>query len=763
MKRIVSLISILLILLSASIFYYQVVLQGKIPIAADTIVGLYHPFRDYYAKEFPNGIPFKNFLITDPVRQQFPWRFLSVEEIKKGAMPLWNPYNGAGTPLLANFQTGALYPLTILFFIFPFTFSWTVLIMLQTVLSALFLYLYLRYMRLHQLASLFGAITFSFSGFMIAWLEWNTIAQTILWVPLLLFAKEHYLRGRGRRWILLSIFAESSLILAGHLQTAFYCLLFINIYLLARVFQLSQTSSLRETVTASLKLLTPFLFIGLTVAAITAIQWLPTIQLILQSSREVDQANWLVDGWFIPWQHLVQFLAPDFFGNPSTLNYWGVWNYGELVGYIGILPIIMALYAIGFRRDKKTAFFATLFFLSLIFSLPTLFAKVVYILNIPFLSSSQPTRLLSIADFSLAILAGLGIDMYANRKKHIFYPLFFLALCFSGLWTISTFLPGFFAMTDEQAVIARNNLKLPSILFACSLFLISLHVILKRKIFQYGILVCLVAITLFDLIRFGLKFTPFTASEYLYPKTATISFLQKDKSMFRVMATDSRLFPPNFSLMYGLSSVDLYDPLFLKRYGQLIAAMERNEPNIDPPFGFNRIITPHNVMSPLVNLLNVKYVLSLSDLDPVRYKKVFQEGNTKVFENNSYLPRAFFVKKIIPANSEKDAIAKLFNYAENLGEVAVVEGISTPQVGKAEFSIGNVTIESYTPTRVTMHVENDKAGFLVLLDTDFPSWKATLHSGTESTSLTIYKTNFAFRGVLVPQGKHTLVFSMGVM
>ncbi len=60
------------------------------PIPADTIVGLYHPFKDLYAKEYPNGIPYKNFLTTDPVRQQYPWRSLTIDNEKNGKLPLWN-------------------------------------------------------------------------------------------------------------------------------------------------------------------------------------------------------------------------------------------------------------------------------------------------------------------------------------------------------------------------------------------------------------------------------------------------------------------------------------------------------------------------------------------------------------------------------------------------------------------------------------------------------------------------------------------------
>ena len=76
---------------------------------------------------------------------------------------------------------------------------------------------------------------------------------------------------------------------------------------------------------------------------ITAIQWLPMITLVFESGRIFEAENWAREGWFIPWQNLAQFVAPDFFGNPATLNYWGVWNYGEFIGYIGAIPLLFGL------------------------------------------------------------------------------------------------------------------------------------------------------------------------------------------------------------------------------------------------------------------------------------------------------------------------------------------------------------------------------------------------------------------------------------
>src|SRR5258706_9791718 len=90
-----------ILLVIAIIFFRQTIFNGLLPIPADTIVGLYHPYRDFYAKDYPRGIPFKNFLITDPVSQLYPCRSLAIDLEKRLQLPLWNPYNFSGTPLLA--------------------------------------------------------------------------------------------------------------------------------------------------------------------------------------------------------------------------------------------------------------------------------------------------------------------------------------------------------------------------------------------------------------------------------------------------------------------------------------------------------------------------------------------------------------------------------------------------------------------------------------------------------------------------------------
>lgn len=741
---------IILFVLSLLVFYKQFFFQNKIPISADTIVGLYHPFRDLYAKEYPNGIPYKNFLITDPVRQQYPWRYLAIHTLKDFELPLWNPYSFSGTPLLANIQSAVFYPINIVFFVLPFQHGWAILVIAQSFFAFLFLYLYLRQMQLKNEASFLGAFAFAFCGFSIAWLEWNTIVQTALWLPLIFLLYEHLLKKITYKWVFILIVAQCCQFFAGHLQVWFYAFFISNIYLLARIVQLSYDQKKKRKAVFILKKSYPFFLVGLSIAFFTAIQWIPTLQLLFESARSIDQTNYTKEGWFMPWHHLLQFISPDFYGNPTTLNYWGTWNYGELVGYIGIFPLIMALYACFFRRDNKTLFFLALLILSLALVLPTPFAFVPFILKIPFLSTAQPTRFLFVIDFSLSILAALGFDYFIRLKqKKIFTILILISILFIGIWMF-VFIGN--NVRAENLLIAKRNMIFPTLLLVGSIVFVLLYFFMRFQRVQKAILFGLLALTVIDLIRFGDKFTPFTNQAYLFPQTKIIDFLQKNIDNFRFMSLDSRILPPNFSTYYKLQTVEGYDPIYLRRYGELIVASERNMPDISPPFGFNRIITPHRYNSPIINLLGVKYILSMDTISTM--KPVFVEGKTKVYQNKNVFPRAFFVKKVSLAGNKNQAIQMLFSIKDNLQSHAVVEQ-ALPDEIPSGLSIGTVTIDFYSPNKIKLTTRNEHDGFLVLTDVYYSVWHATV-DGFEKK---MYITDYAFRGIVVPKGNHTVVFS----
>lgn len=735
--------SIFIIAIFIFTYFWQFFLKGLLPIPSDTIVGLYYPYRDFYSKNYSNGIPFKNFLITDPVRQHFPWKQLAVKQIKRFELPLWNPYSFSGTPLLAGSQSGSLYPLNLIFLYPKFSLAWSFFIMLGPLLGAIFIFRYLSNLGLKKEAGLLGAITFAFSGFFTAWLEWGNVLHTALWLPLILLSVDKLFEKANKKtlsWFAIFIFSLSASFFAGYLQVFFYIFLVTLSYIIFRWIEKK-----------NFILLLKFGISLLLFLAIVSPQLFPFLQFVELSARNIDRANFITQpGWFIPWQNLVQFLIPDFFGNPATLNYWGVWNYGELVGYVGIVPLIMVLGSI-FTKRKEVLFFGLILILSLVFALPTLIAKTPFLLKIPFLETSQPTRLLFLTVFSLSILSAIGFDTFISERKKIFaYALIKVAFIFLFIILSLRFLP----ITADFLIVTKRNILFPALVFLSSgILILSLYFLKKQKKVKVVIWL-LILITAFDLFRFSWKFNPFTSGEYLFPQTKTISFLQKNIGSSRVMTLDSRILPPNFSASHGIQFVSGYDPLYIQRYAEYVSALERNKPDISAPYGFNRIVNPANYQNPLTNLLGVKYILSFSELNG-NVKMVHEEGKTKTYENLSVLPRTFFVKDILESKDKEDSISKMYKPDYDALSTAVVEKY---KANKTNFELGDTKIVNYSENKIEIETENSGEGFLVLTDIYYPSWKAKIKTGSGLRDAQIILTDYTFRGVVVPSGKNTVIF-----
>ena len=765
---------IILFIIAVFIFFYPFFIQRKIPIPADTIVGMYHPWRDAIWDRFTAGVPFKNFLITDPVRQQYVWRNLSIEEIKNGKLPFWNSYSFSGTPFLANFQGATFYPLNIIFFILPFDFAWGILIFLQPLLAGIFLYSYLRFFDLNKHGCVLGALVFAFSGFSIAWLEWNTIGHVILWLPLILLSIEKIIiilnyhaglvsasqRSRnkfgmteGKRliiWSLVLIFSLVSSFFAGHLQVFFYCQLLIITYLIIRSLTLTKKR---------ISIILLFVLCYLLSVIITSIQWLPTLELIFNSARSIDQGSWTKEGWFIPWQNLVQFLVPDFFGNPATGNYWGIWNYGEFTGYIGIIPLIFTLYALLFRHDKKTLFFGILVLASLVFALPTPLAKLPYKWQIPFISTSQPTRLLAIVDFSLAILTALGFDYFLKNKSsmvQIIKLLGLLGIIYGIIWLLVLTKGWLFfnLMDSNNLLVAKRNLILPTIIFILGSGSLLGYIFMKNNRLKLFFVFCSLFFVLLDLFRFGWKFTPFVKDEWIFPSTKITEILRHNTHNYRIMSLDRRIMPPNFSVFYKLQDVSGYDPLYLINYTKLVSAWERDKPDVTLA-SFNRIVTPANYKNFITDLLGVKYLLSLAPLESERLRLITSEGSTYLYENKDVFPRAFLVEEVIQVEDEQREIEEMFLLKDRLRNIAVTTEsikLNAEKLGPDEVSL----IDEYGSSYVRIKTKTNIERLLVLTDIYYPSWRVYVDGKEEK----VIETDFALRGVIVPSGDHTIVFNI---
>lgn len=711
--------------LIVGIFFYRTIVFGLLPVPTDALVGLYHPWRDLYAGTNPRGVPFKNFLITDPVRQQIPWRKLAIDSWKEGRVPWWNPYSFSGAPLLANIQAAALYPANILFFLFSFSTAWTILIILQPLMAMIFFYLYARSMEIHPAAAMTGSLSWGLGGFSIAWLTWGTIGHVALWLPLILYAIE-------KKKSVLFAAAIAFQMFAGHAQISLYVLGVVILYSVFRK-----------------KILWVPMLAGLVIAAI---QWIPFLQLSAASGRLGDALASQKLGWFLPWQHLVQFVIPDFFGNPATLNYWGVWNYGEFIGYVGIVGIFFA--ALSLRSALPIAgFFQVLLLGAFLFMLPNPISKLPFILHIPVLSVLQPTRLMVVASFSLSMLAAIGMHRWLIAKHiAVWRYISTFAVLFLAFWVMYFVLPlPWDALTRNLTI--RNSILPTFTLVAVLSAVAAAYFFHRKRLIHWGMVGVLIGLAVFDLVRFGWKFTSFTPREYFFPETSVITFLKELPKPFRVLSLDDRILPPNTSAYYGLENTEGYDPLFSKRYQEFMGTLQTGDPEKAKLYDFNRIVLIKNTASPLFTILGPDYVLSIDELAGPEFKKVFEEGATKVYKNLSALPRVFLVleAKTVPMSDVLSELGKDSFHGEYQAIVEEDLGLTDRLLSNME----TADIEHYDKGNMQIKTKTEENRLLVIMQ-PYSSLMRVFIDGKETK---VYPTNYIFSGVVVPAGTHTVNIS----
>lgn len=126
-----------------------------------------------------------------------------------------------------------------------------------------------------------------------------------------------------------------------------------------------------------------------------------------------------------------------------------------------------------------------------------------------------------------------------------------------------------------------------------------------------------------------------------------------------------------------------------------------------------------------------------------------------VYENLNCLPRAFTVDTLQIATDIREVKRKFDLFDINPYHTALVTPEDLVKIGRTSFAKGIAHIEKYETDRVTISTQfQGNPGFLVLADQYFPGWTALV----DGQRAPIYQTNGLLRGIVVPEGKHTVEF-----
>lgn len=765
------LIAIGFILLVNCLLFFKIFLHGLFPVPGDLLVSFYYP---WYSGEWQGYDPWttrKELLSADAVRQIYIWKDFAATSFKSGQLPLWNPYTFSGQPLLANVQSSVFYPLNLFYFLFNSKVAWVLLVVSQPILASLFCYLFCRSLKISRTASTFSASAFIFTSYIITWLENVNIISSYLFLPVVLLACQKFYENHKGRYIALAAVGLSLSILAGHPQTAIYIYItFVSFWLFKWFFQ--------ERKVKNIAVLAAVLAFSV---GLSAIQILPTLMFYKQSPVSLEFAKQVFEEFLIPYQNLVTFLAPDFFGHPATNNFWSR-NYGDFNPYIGVIPLILAV--IGIYKNRANQFIKFGIIIGVLFLLASIASPVsllVKVLKLPVLDSTSSARFMSITIFMLVVFAGFGLDSLLesfNKSKKLFKPIFLIIVSFGliylAMWILSSYfkyIPGIDAATKVNYSTTQRNLLLPTFLYTLVFVPVTYWYFFAKNIkFKKVFLNVFVAIlfggTLLGGVYFSNKYLPSAPLSFIFPQHKLFDYFASHAGIYRIEGFGTAYIDRNFPAVYKLYGVEGYDTLRLKRYAELMASAENGRvPKLYPRSDAILPAKENEYRMRLMELLGVKYLADKEDnpktasdwhyerFTPDKLKGIWQDGRFQIYQRENVLPRFFTTNNYEVIRSDSKIIEKIYNKKTDL-KTLILEEEPTLKISRYGKTSSQVELIKYEPNESVFEVNSKTSTLFFLSDSFDPDWEV-LVNGRKSK---ILRAHYALRAVAVPAGKSQIRF-----
>jgi hypothetical protein len=636
-------------------------------------------------------------------------------QINQGIIPWWNPYLTAGFPV-AVLGISLFYPLNILFDIFPVATVFPYYIAIHILLTMIFMYWCCRIF-ISKIASWFGAIAFSLSGFFIPRVYTGEINHSVssAYLPLIfgLMWKAFHAKAY-RNTIKVSLFAALILgiqiIASGDPRISLITIFIVCITGIC-------TALYNKTVKPIIGICI-MVFWGL---GISSIQNIPLIQLAQFSQRSNTSNYQFSIGGALKLSDFSQLFYPftiKFI--PNTHSYP---PFIESPFYVSITALILALPIIiitGTQIIKKNQ----------------------YKPNTKTLR--EPIIILTITAF-----IGIWLALGPNAPFDIFYILWKFIPLFSFVRFLSRF----------------------SFIFIFCVCLLSAFTINFIK--SIWIRLLLTFILLIELIPFSSQFilsVPIPEQSY---NQKLISNLKSPTGLFRLhqnyfyterLGNSMDMNTPN---IYNIFASNGYVSLLLKNYvnfytDTLLPTNDKSYTNMD------QMLPLPNFNQPGIDFLNIRYIYGDYNLNPQdsenpnRYKELIADPYSwfKLFENTQYMPRFFISPNVVlyrnQSNLQKDMIIRKYD----IHTTALIYNPKNNSVKQSFTSdclnqqIQNVTLLSYDVNKIILRANPSCTAYLISSEVMYPGWKAYI----DGKDTQIFTANEAFRSILVPEGPHTIIF-----
>jgi hypothetical protein len=739
----------------------------------------------------------RTLMMRDTFCDFLPWRLFEREALRAGRMPLWNPLSGFGKPFVADPQAAAFYPLHLPFYVLPAAWALKVSWTLHLWIAAASMYALARYWQLRTAAALIAAVSFGFSTWMIAYMEFLSALTTAAWGPLIVWRTLVVVdrlsdNATGHTWaarvwrhrgaIAVLALALAVQYLAGHPEHTMHMLLLTAIFLAVRCI-------IRRDVTTLKSVAVTAIVAGALAAAVILPQFLLSWELVQHSNRAAGVDPQLDVASAAPKQFL-GLLLPFAFGRPGYGNYWATTIFEFWAGtcYLGILPLLLTGFAVSLFRKKglpEDSLHRELLVTALvILVVGALMSLGQYTPLYSFVFSHVPgfdrvrwpSKYLLWVVYGLTFLTALGYQSILaphgsrlRRGNALRLPIalygsglvvVLLALAyFSGALSSLTSRP---APLDPVEVLQTSWDVLVTLVFGV-VSVAFLIVRVRRPIRSPWLDAIAVAVIFFNLLVVGRQIQP-VASDAIYqtekndgPGVATgpaggriySSYAEVQQSLY------GRTDPALFEWARRAGAGDSWIPLGvyqvwqggmnLQRYTTFLSLMSSV-----PPAGAER----------LANLSGVRFVAGGAAFDDVvRHPS----REVVIGGRDGGMSRAYAVTRWSTVHNEADALVRVQDDTFDPGREAIIEPVTgaagaevlIPESPAADREpSGRVRILADRMNGIDLEARVDHRSLLVLGDAWYPGWVARVDGRRQP----IFRVNYLFRGIFVEPGEHQVAF-----
>jgi hypothetical protein len=648
-----------------------------------------------------------------------------------GELPLWNPYNYAGHPFIADTQAAVLYPVRLLtILISHLTGGWSyAALQFETIahywLGSTLMYLFVRTIAHSRMAGLVSAMIVTYGGYLTGYPPLQlAVLEAGIWLPLCLLGVykatedpgEGLFARRQVRWLALSAAGLGISLLAGHPQTGLFISYTLLAYLLYR--------AIRQRLPWQSILLAALLVFGLGYG-LAAIQLLPGLEYTRHTIRAGYGYEALAGGF--PFSDLITILLPN------VLTVWSPL-------YSGIAALALAGFAL-WANEGSARFWGVVVAVALALSFggATIFYRLAYLVAPGFSWFRGQERAAYLIAYGLAILAGLGTAALQHRQVR---PRQWQRIL--GVFAALGWLAALEIFIVDRVIPEAGLFDLLKAAFFLGILATLCWLLIGRlghHASQAWWPVALLTLVVFDVFSntIDTNWEPIPVSERsLIGELATT--MADDPALFRIDAQfglSSRGPGENYGTMIGLQDIRGTSPLRLASLDHYYSLPQYR----------------------LHQLLSVKYVLTdwqeLEVPSMIQGEATIGGSTTYLHEIETPLPRAWMVYRVMTTGDDGQALGWLADPSFDPGVTAILETQPDLNMPDEPPTGWQVSVTSYEPERITLAVDTPRDGVLVLSELDYPGWRAAV----DGENVPIWRADAGLRALPLRAGSYQIAFS----